>query len=136
MVLGYMVSDTDLVAGKTVRSERKVVRARQEFVRLKSRVSSPKKRVKLWFLLAATVVLCTIVYCRWFGGLKRRALEFIAPDRLIVGGILYNPENPSAIVSREIVREGDTVRGHKVIKIYRDRIEFEKDGEIITRRVR
>ena len=49
-------------------------------------------------------------------------------------GILYS-DDPSAIVNGEIVKEGDTINGAKVVKIHRDKVEFEEDGEKWTKRV-
>jgi uncharacterized membrane protein len=44
-------------------------------------------------------------------------------------GILYSEDNSSAMVGNKIVKEGDTIDGIKVIKINKDTVEFEKDGE-------
>lgn len=48
---------------------------------------------------------------------------------LVVKGILYSPENPSALVFDQIVREGDKILGATVVKINEDSVEFEKDGK-------
>jgi hypothetical protein len=47
---------------------------------------------------------------------------------LIVTGIIYSDNNPSAVVSKKIVHEGDTVSGATIIKINRAAVEFEKNG--------
>ena len=44
---------------------------------------------------------------------------------LIVKGILYNEDNPSAIVNNQIVYEGDKISGATIIKINRGSVEFE-----------
>lgn len=44
---------------------------------------------------------------------------------LVVKGILYNKDNPSAIVDNQIVHEGDKISSATIIKINRDSIEFE-----------
>jgi len=44
---------------------------------------------------------------------------------LIVKGILYNEDNPSAIVNNQIVYEGDKISGAAIIKINRGNVEFE-----------
>jgi len=44
---------------------------------------------------------------------------------LVVKGILYNEDNPSAIVNNQIVYEGDKISGATIIKINKDSIEFE-----------
>ena len=44
---------------------------------------------------------------------------------LVVKGILYNEDNPSAIVNNQIVYEGDKISGATIIKINKDSVEFE-----------
>ena len=55
---------------------------------------------------------------------------------LAVKGILYNEDNPSAIVNNQIVYEGDKISGATIIKINKDSVEFEvkKMWPIKTRR--
>ena len=40
-----------------------------------------------------------------------------------------NPVIPWAIIRGQVVREGDTVGGVKIIKIHKDKVEFEKNGK-------
>lgn len=54
---------------------------------------------------------------------------------LQVRGIVYSSDNPTAVVGTQIVSEGDTVFGAKVLNINKDSIEFEKDGERWTQKV-
>jgi len=46
-----------------------------------------------------------------------------------VTGILYSEDRPSAVVGNQILYEGDSIRGMKVVKIHKDRVEFERDGK-------
>ena len=61
---------------------------------------------------------------------------------LIVKGILYNEDNPSAIVNNQIVYEGDKISGATIIKINRGSVEFEvkkrwpKKSQRFTKKVR
>jgi hypothetical protein len=55
--------------------------------------------------------------------------------RLALTGILYSRRKPSAVVDGVIVREGDTVDGVKVVKIYKSSVEFEAAGESWTQKV-
>lgn len=122
MVLRYMVSDTDLASGKAVQPQRQIVQPKEEVAQPKRSISSPpKKRAKFWFLLVANMIVWTVVYYFW------------AVDRGMVGGVIYNTENPSALVRGELVHEGETIDGYKVIKIHRDRVVLEKDGKYVTR---
>ena len=53
-----------------------------------------------------------------------------------IKGILYSKENPSAIIGTEIVYEGDTVSGAKVVKINENSVEFEMNGKTWTQKVK
>ena len=48
---------------------------------------------------------------------------------LIIRGIVYSDTNPTAIIAGQIVKQGETVAGSKIVKINRDSVEFEKDGK-------
>jgi len=52
----------------------------------------------------------------------------------MVVGIVYSDE-PSAVVDREIVHEGNTIHGVKVVKIHKDKVEFESKWNRWTQRV-
>lgn len=53
----------------------------------------------------------------------------------LVTGIFYNPPNSSALIGGQIVYEGTTIHGVKVVKIHPDKIEFEKNGTSWTQRI-
>ncbi len=46
-----------------------------------------------------------------------------------INGIIYSEEKPSAIIGGRIVHEGDTHYGVKIVKIHKDKIEFEENGK-------
>jgi len=50
-------------------------------------------------------------------------------SELIIRGIVYSDTNPTAIIAGQIVKQGQTVGGVKIIKINRDSVELEKDGK-------
>jgi hypothetical protein len=56
--------------------------------------------------------------------------------KLIVKGILYSEDNPSAVIGNQIVHEGETIRGVSVIKISQDSVEFEMNGKRWTQKIR
>jgi hypothetical protein len=60
----------------------------------------------------------------------------VSPKKIAIKGILYSEDNPSALIGETIVAEGDIIDGVKVVKINRDTVEFEKDGEKWTQRAR
>jgi len=53
----------------------------------------------------------------------------IIMDRIVVQSILYSEEDSTVVIGDEIVREGQTVLGAKVIKIKPHSVEFEVNGE-------
>jgi hypothetical protein len=55
---------------------------------------------------------------------------------LIIKDIVYSRDKPSAVIGSRIVYEGDEVNGMTIIKINRDSIEFEKEGERWIQNVR
>jgi len=48
---------------------------------------------------------------------------------LIIKGILYSEDNPTAVVGKKIVHVGEKVSGATVIGIDKDSVEFEMDGK-------
>jgi len=55
--------------------------------------------------------------------------------RLIVKGIVYSEDNPSAVIGNQILRVGDRISGATVVKINKDSVEFEIDGKRWTQKV-
>jgi hypothetical protein len=58
------------------------------------------------------------------------------PKEVPLKGILYSEDNPSAIIDGQIAKEGDRINDINVVKIYKDRVEFEKGGVKWTQRAR
>lgn len=54
---------------------------------------------------------------------------------LIVKGIVYSNDNPSAVIGDRIAHEGDEVFGARVVKINRDSVQFEAEGKRFTQKV-
>ncbi len=50
-----------------------------------------------------------------------------------ITGILYS-DRPSVLIGSEILHEGDTVQGVKVVKVNKGEIEFEKNGNRWTQK--
>lgn len=53
----------------------------------------------------------------------------LAMGGLVVKGIVYTPQKPTAIISGKVAVEGETISGIIVRKIEKDIVEFEKDGK-------
>ncbi len=96
-------------------------------------LSSPNRKVQFCLLLVANIIVLALVYNLWASdGGALPTWEFLTTNRGVVTGIMYNPENPCAIIGGEVVHEGETIGGYRVIKIHRDRVELEKNGKRIT----
>lgn len=54
----------------------------------------------------------------------------------VITGIIYAEEKSSATINGKIAHEAETIDGVKVIKIYRDKVEFEENNNRWTQRVR
>ena len=152
MVLRYMVSDTDLVKVELRQPEmeveqprRRTVQPAREVAQPKRSIPSSKKSVKLRLFLMVIVVLgIALYYYLWTSDLISPILKSLPTNKLFVKApleqgwltsIVYSGENASAMVSDRIVHEGDMIDGYKVVKIHKDKVEFEKNGEIFTKQV-
>ena len=85
-------------------------------------------------ILGIIVIVAIITYRFWpaVKGALGSSKTLGSNKQLKITGILYS-DNPAVIVDGEIVKEGDMINGAKVIKIHRDKVEFEKDGEKWTK---
>jgi hypothetical protein len=54
----------------------------------------------------------------------------------VVTGIMYAEEKSSITINGKVIHEEETIDGVKVVKIYRDKVEFEENGNRWTQRVR
>ena len=54
---------------------------------------------------------------------------------LIIKGIVYSKDNPSAVVGNRVVHQGDKISGITVVKINKDSVEFEMDDKKWTQKV-
>ena len=54
---------------------------------------------------------------------------------LIIKGIVYSKDNPSAVIGSQIVHEGDKVSGATIVKINEKSINFEMNGKKWTQKV-
>jgi len=55
--------------------------------------------------------------------------------KLIVKSILYTEDNQSAVIGNQIMHEGEEIRGATIVKINKDRVEFEMNGKRWTQKV-
>jgi len=139
-----MVSDTDLVKVELKKPEKEVMRTRRKDVKPTRKLDLPKrnktssrKSVKLKLFLMVIVILGVAVYYLWTADLTSPDLESLpANEEVLVTSIVYSEQDASAVVSDRIVYEGDMIDGYKVVKIHRNKVDFEKDGESYTKHVK
>jgi hypothetical protein len=157
MVLKYMVSDTDLTNSQAEKPQAQSPPPKNTKPSppqksrpspTKKKASVPMSRVKLLFLVLVNVTLFAYAYYRWapesfwrpgkgLAGSAENisALDFLTANKVKVTGIMYYDKNPAALVSGRVVYEGDVVEGCRVVKISKDRVEFEKNGSRFTRKI-
>jgi len=55
--------------------------------------------------------------------------EIFSPDAPgLVTGIVFSKDKPSAVIGCEVLCEGDITHGVTVVKIFKDKVQFEKNG--------
>ncbi|MCJ7692321.1 MAG: hypothetical protein MUO22_02755, partial [Sedimentisphaerales bacterium] len=151
MVFRYMVADTDLVKGKVPKPKPK-----NQNVKITKAPTPPKekslplikKKAKFCLLLLVNTALLFYLYNHFapetfprpwqnitLPGINTPKLDFLATNKLDVTGIMYYDENPAAIISGKVVHEGDVIQNCKVVKIHKNKVEFQKDGKSLTKHV-
>lgn len=70
-------------------------------------------------------------------GIKGKSITEIlhVQKKFNISSIMYSEDRPTAIVNKSMVHEGDSIEGAKVLKIYRDKIEFTKKGRTWTQKL-
>jgi len=53
----------------------------------------------------------------------------------LISGIVYSGDNPLVIIDGQILRQGQSIRGVRVIRIHRDHVDLEKDSTTWTQKV-
>lgn len=79
----------------------------------------------------AVVIVASVAYNFWptlKGFWTTAKATVVLNPKVSLTGISYSEDNPVAIVNGKIVRETDMVGDVKVLKIHRDKVEFEKSG--------
>ncbi len=138
MVLQYMLLDHDLANRKTSDGNTKAKRVRT------------KRRAIICIILLVCMIMANFSYNLWTKD-KRTPVRKLLTASVIndlwttrrraatkagtVVGVLYSRENPCALINREIVYEGETTNGVKVVKIDKSGVEFERNGKRWTQKV-
>ncbi len=64
-----------------------------------------------------------------FGSTESVPSQIRVEGDLVVRGILFSRDHPSAVIGTHVVHEGDEISGATIVKINRDSVEFERDGK-------
>lgn len=84
-------------------------------------------------LLALAAVIATMAgYYKWTCEKQREAASRYG----VVTGVLLADGEPCAVIDTEIVHEGAIIHGIKVVKIHKDKVEFEKNSKRWTQKLR
>ena len=92
---------------------------------------------KLWVFVAILAVGCGIWAVLFRTNLMpeqkvtiSKFIQDIMPGRRkgLIRGIVSSEDSFTALIDTQAVREGDTIHGVKIVKIYVDKVEFEKNG--------
>jgi hypothetical protein len=87
------------------------------------------KNIRLLLVLQILTLAAAIV------GASAYLIAETNSERGVVKGILYTIVDSSTMIDNQVLKEGDTIYGTKVIKIYPKKVEFEKDGKQWTQRI-
>ena len=83
-------------------------------------------------VIAAIVTIVIMITCHLSVKARQRTL---APRYGLVTGVIYNDEKPAAVIDNQIVHEGTTIHGVKVVKISRDKVQFQKNNRVWTQSI-
>jgi len=134
-VLRYMVASADLANASPVRRKWGNDQPEKKTVQEGKTTSPSKRKLQFWLLLLSNVIVFALVYNLWTGWRSNCVWDYLTVNRGMLTGIIYNSENPCAIIYGKVVHQGDSVNGYKVVKIHRTKVELEKNGKSLTKRV-
>jgi len=95
-----------------------------------------KTRTFILVLAEVAVIAGMAGYYLWTVKKAPAACESRTARHGLITGIIYTEEKPSVLIDGEIVYEGDTIHGVKVIKIHRDKAQFAKKNKRWTQQTR
>lgn len=91
-------------------------------------MNKAKISILIWLLATMTIIAAMTGY----------RLQTTPRHEVVTGvvmGVLHSTDKPSAVIDYEIVHEGDIIHGVEVVKIHRDKVEFEKHRKRWTQQV-
>lgn len=144
MVLRYMISDTDLEKVVLKKPKNHALEPEREDKHTTRKLHQPKrkkslfrKNMKLMLISMAIAILGISFNYFWTVELTPSNVESLPAEKeVVVTSVVYSDHNASAVVSGKIVHEGDIMDGYKVVKIFKNNVEFEKDGKSYTKYVK
>ncbi len=79
-------------------------------------------------ILAANVLLWGAVAVMLGGWDRIRQYYHHGLNAGLVSGIMYSEDNPCVVIRGKVAYEGDEVDGYKILRIYNNEVELQKDG--------
>jgi len=95
-----------------------------------------KTKMLIWLLAEAAVIVGMVSYYFWTNRKTPVFCKCPTVKRGVITGIIYAREKPSAIIGGKIVYEGDKIQDAKIVRIYKDKVEFEKNGQRWTQQLK
>ncbi len=99
----------------------------------------PLSKKKFFILLAINLALWLCVSGFYLeinpGSIKESWHEFSKRKGLLVTGVVCNSKMQAAIISEEVYKVGDTVKGYTVIEINKEGVEFKKGKKQVFKKV-
>jgi len=82
------------------------------------------------FILIAGIYYFSLGKTRFaIGGAKQEQTQPTGPPDIgWINGILYSEKNPAVVIDKDIVSEEQIIHDVTVVKVHKDKVEFEKDG--------
>ena len=147
MVLKYLSPNVDLAETGAASQQASSSRAQRT-------PTKAQRRQRICFLLLSNMIVFNAVYGIWTADEDKPIWEAALTDNVIcklwskyplvsksprrgmIIGILFNEEEPLAMINNKLVREGDAVGDVKVVQIGPKEIRFEKAGKMWAQQVR
>lgn len=107
-------------------------RANNSEIQIRAVKKNNKSSLHVLFLGFAVVIVAGIVYHFWpaIKDALATTTAVVVKKGVSLTGIFYSEDDPDpmAMVNGKTVHEEDVIAGVKVLKIHKDKVEFEKDG--------
>jgi len=113
---------------KINKSAQPIPQMRTTYLHRKFRIGEIRNFKILLILQVLTLIAATIGSLTYF-------IIHKEPHKGEVKGILYTGINSTAMIDNQVLEEGDTIYGIKIVKIHPKKVEFAKDGKTWSQKI-